>query len=226
MSLHNQQEEVGEGSRILIVDPHPIVRRGIMQLINQNLGTIACGEAENAYKALELIGTLKPDMIIVEISLQGLSGIQLIERVTMNYSDLPVLVLSRLTEPFYVERAFQAGARGYASKGDTPDEILNAIRSVLAKKTYVSIKVNARMRDKSSDRHVRLALKTLSNRELEVFRLIGQDYGTSRIAEELCLSVKTVEAYRLRIRNKLNLKTGHRLIQYAIQWIQSENQTS
>ncbi|MGA1876148.1 MAG: response regulator transcription factor [bacterium] len=225
MPLHNQQEEVGEGSRILIVDPHPIVRKGLIHLINQNLGTVTCQEAENAYQALELTGTLKPDMIIVEISLQGLSGIELIERVTMNHSYVSVLVLSRLHESFYVERAFQAGARGYASKSDTPDEIIKAIRSVLAKETYISRKVDSRMRDKSSDRHVGLLLKALSNRELEVFRLIGQDYGTSRIAEELCLSIKTVESYRLRIRNKLNVKTGHRLIQYAIRWIQSENQT-
>jgi len=195
MSFDKQYETKKDGNRILIVDSHPIVHQGLIHLINKIPNLIVCGEAQNAHEALELIKTLKPDMIIIEISLKGISGIELIERIKMQYAELPILIFSIFDEHLYAERAFQAGATGYVMKKETPEEILRAIRQTLLKGIYMSPTVEKRMMDKSTGRQsigCSSPMEPLSNRELEVFRLIGQGYGTRGIAEELCLSVKTI----------------------------------
>jgi len=226
MSFDKHYETNKDKNRILIVDPFPIVHQGLTYLINKIPNLIVCGEAENTNKALELIKSLKPDMIIIEISLKGLSGIELIKRIKLQYPDLPVLVFSMLDELLYARRVFQAGAKGYIMKHEAPEKIVEAIRRVLLKDIYLSKK--AAMIDKSIDCQSNgfiSLMELLSDRELEVFRLIGQGYGTYRIAEELCLSVKTIEAYRGRIKKKLNIENINKLVQYAFQWVKNESQT-
>ena len=226
MSFDKHHETNKDGNRILIVDGHPIVHKGLTYLINKIPNLIVCGEAKDANNALELIKTLKPDMIIIEISLKGLSGIELIERIRLQYPKLPVLVFSMLDELLYARRVFQAGAKGYIMKHETPERIVEAISQVLLKDIFLSKK--AAMIDESID-HQSIGfsslMELLSNRELEVFRLIGQGYGTNRIAEELCMSVKTIEAYRGRIKKKLNIENINKLVHYASLWVQNECQT-
>ena len=226
MPFDNQYEAKKDVREILIVDAHPILRQGLINLITQNTEFIVCGEAENAHKALEFIKTLSPDMVIVGIPLEGLSGIELIERIKLQYPELPVLVFSGLDERIYAKRVFQAGAKGYIMKYEAPEKVLEAIRQVMLKGIYVSNSVAEKIMNKSvgvQSIDGNFLIEFLSNRELEVFRLIGQGYGTRRIAEELCLSVKTVEAYRGRIKNKLNIKSITKLAHYAFQWVQNEN---
>ncbi|SEM01146.1 DNA-binding response regulator, NarL/FixJ family, contains REC and HTH domains [Syntrophus gentianae] len=210
--------------RVLIVDDHPILRKGLSLLINSEPDLTVVAEADNAQRALEKIEAHKPDLLIVDISLPGIDGIELIKTVKLTHRDLPALVVSMHDESLFAERALRAGARGYIMKQEALEKVLVAIRRVLAGEIFVSEKIATSMLEKmvsSEDRAVSSPIDLLSNRELTVFRMIGQGYKTSQIAEKLHLSVKTIESYRAHIKEKLKLADGTDLLKYAIQWVQS-----
>jgi DNA-binding NarL/FixJ family response regulator len=211
--------------KILLVDDHPIVRQGLAALINHQQSLTVCGEADTAQKALELIPALKPDMAIVDVSLKSVSGIELIKDIQVQFPRLPVLVMSMHDETLYAERSLRAGARGYIMKQEANQNILNAVDSVLRGEIYVSDRVKEEMIYRLVEGHPKkgtFSLDSLSDRELEVFQLIGQGFSTRQIAEKLHLSVKTIESYREQLKFKLNLKSGAELVQQAIQWSKSE----
>ncbi|MBN2736621.1 MAG: response regulator transcription factor [Spirochaetales bacterium] len=218
-------EEI-EKKRLIIVDDHPIVRQGITRLINYEQELMVCGEAGSAKEAIDLIEDLMPDLVIVDISLKGRSGLELIKDIRMRFADLPVLVVSMHDESLYAERVLRAGAKGFIMKQEPPEKVLDAIRQVLAGKIFVSEKMREKMLQRyvlgNSQRNVS-TVERLSDRELEVFRLIGKGKGTRQIAKELDLSIKTVETYREHIKEKLNLENSSKLLQYAIDWVQNEN---
>jgi len=223
----NSKEKQGRGTmvrnKILIVDDHPILRKGLSMLINQESDLIVAGEADNAQKALEMIDTVKPDMLIVDISLPGIDGIELIKTVKLRYPNLPSLIVSMHDESLFAERSLRAGARGYIMKQEALEKVLVGIRRVLNGEIFVSDTITTRMLEKfvsGSAREANSPIGLLSNRELTVFRMIGQGLKTSQIAEKLHLSVKTIESYRSHIKDKLKLNNGIDLLKYAIQWVQ------
>lgn len=212
-------------ARILIVDDHPIVRHGLSQLIGQEEDLTVCGQAEDASTALEAIAALKPDVVVVDISLRGGDGIELVKAVKSRYGRLPVLVLTMHDDSLYGERALRAGARGYVMKQEGTERIVVAIRRVLKGGIYVRESLAERLMEKIVEGRPHTGesfIEHLSDRELEVFRLIGQGYKTRQIAEGLRVSVKTVEAYREHIKHKLNLRDATELLRQAIQWARTD----
>lgn len=210
-----------ESSRILIVDDHPLFREGLRQMIERTSDLVVCGEAENANEALAAIAELKPDLVLVDISLGVGSGIDLIKTIKAQYEDLPVLVISMHDESLYAERALRAGAMGYVMKHERGKRVLEAISRVLGGDIYVSEKMATSMLSKltwGKDEEPVSPVEKLSDRELEVFRMLGQVKGTRQIAEELNLTVATINTFRARIKEKLKLKTSTELAMYAIQW--------
>ncbi len=211
--------------RVFVVDDHPIVRQGLAQMVNREPDLMVCGEAEDASTVLSAIVTVKPDILIVDISLNGPDGLELLKNIRTRYPSLPVLILSMHDESIYAERALRAGANGYIMKHEAAEKVLVAIRQILNHETYVSDRVASKMLQRyisGSDNPKTSPLSDLSDRELEVFRLIGVGHSTRMIAEELHLSIKTVESYQAHIKDKLSLKNGRELVQHAIQWALSE----
>jgi len=212
--------------RILLVEDHAVVRFGITQLINRQSDLVVCGEEEDASKALDAINSLKPDLVIADISLKDSSGLELMRNIKVQYPRLPILVVSVHDESIYAELAFRAGATGYLMKQEALDKIPTAIRRVLEGSVYVSDALAARMLQQRVRGQLDVQespVKSLSDRELEVFQLIGQWKKTKEIAQELHLSVKTVEYYREQIKRKLTLRDASELTQYATAWVQREN---
>ena len=210
--------------RILIVDDHPIVRQGLAELVNHEDDFAVCGQAEDYHEALRAIGQLNPNMAVVDISLKETSGLELIKDIHSQHPDLPVLALSMHDETLYAERALRAGAMGYIMKQEATENVIAAIRKILGGEIYVSDRMASRMvRKLVAGQTVTNAssVDCLSDRELEVFRLIGKGHGTRQISERLCLSVKTIETYRAHIKDKLNLADAAELLQYAIQSVSS-----
>lgn len=211
--------------RILIVDDHPLMRQGVAQLINHEKDLLVCGEADEANKALDAIANSKCDIAIIDISLKGSSGIELLKNIKVRYPKLPVLILSMHDESVYAQRALRAGAAGYIMKQEGTEKVIVAIRKVLNGEVYLSEKLGAKMLNQLVGGRGALTgapIDELSDRELEVFGLIGQGHGTRPIAEKLHLSVKTIESHRAHIKEKLNLKNATELVHHAIQWVQSE----
>jgi len=211
--------------RILLVDDHAVVRFGITQLINRQNDLVVCGEEEDASRAMSAIAALKPDLVIADISLKDSSGLELMRNIKAQYPGLPVLVMSIHDESIYAEIAFRAGALGYLMKQEALDKITTAIRRVLSGAIYVSDKLAAKMLSQQVRGHADILespVKRLSDRELEVFELIGRWKKTSEIAEELHLSVKTIEYYREQIKSKLSLKSAAELTQTATSWVRRE----
>jgi len=216
--------ETENETRILIVDDHPIVRQGLAELINHESDLVVCGQAEDSYEAIKAIKDLSPTMAIVDISLKETSGLELIKDIHSQYPDLPVLTLSMHDEMLYAERALRAGAMGYIMKQEATENVIVAVRRILRGEIYVSDKMAARMVRKLVTGQIETAtsqVESLSDRELEVFHLIGKGHGTRQISERLHLSVKTIETYRAHIKEKLNLADAAELLQYAIQWVNS-----
>ena len=212
--------------RVLLVDDHAVVRFGIGQLINQQSDLVVCGEEEDAGKALSAIAKLKPDLVIADISLKESSGLELMRNIRAQYSGLPVLVVSAHDESVYAEIAFRAGALGYLMKGEAIEKVVTAVRRVLSGNIYVSDALAARMlqRQVQGPKQIEQSpVKGLSDRELEVFQLIGTWKKTKEIAHELHLSIKTIEYYREQIKQKLNLRSAVELTQCATSWVQREN---
>lgn len=226
--VHKQQpRQDARKKKVLLVDDHPILRKGLSLLINQESDLVVQGEAEDARKALEMIEKLKPDLVIVDISLPGVDGLELLKNIRLRHAELPALVVSMHDEALFAERALRAGARGYIMKQEAVEKVLVAIRRVLAGEIFVSNSIATKMLEKFVDGDTKTAaspLALLSDRELTVLHLIGQGFGTRQIAEKLHLSVKTVESYRSHIKEKLRLSNATDLLKYAIHWAQSVTQ--
>lgn len=217
----NQQSGLMRKSKVFVVDDHPIVREGLALLINREQDLTVCGEAEEAQTAMSAIKACKPDILIVDISLNGPDGLELLKHIRSLYPSLPVLILSMHDEATYAERALRARANGYIMKQEATEKVLVAVRRILNGEVYLSDRMANKilqqyMGGSVAGGHSRMA--DLTDRELEVFRLIGEGHGTRQIAEELHLSVKTVESYQAHIKEKLSLRSGRELVQHAIQW--------
>ena len=207
--------------RILLVDDHPIVRQGLAEMINQERDLQVCGTAEDVHRALAEMETLRPDLVIADISLKGSNGLELLKNIKIRFPRLAVLVLSMHDESLYAVRVLRAGAGGYIMKQEATECVLAAIRQVLAGEIYLSPAMEKKMMHQLVGGHVARTgspIEDLSDRELEVFGLIGQGHGTRQISEELHLSIKTVESHRAHIKEKLNLRSATELVQHAIQW--------
>lgn len=213
--------------KILLVDDHPLMRKGLALTLNAETDLEVVAQSESAEEALDAFEKTMPDLVIVDISLPGMSGLELIKHLLALKPDVAVLVVSRHDEALYAERAIRAGARGYVMKLEAGEVIVKAVRRVLAGGVYVSEEINERLLVGMATGRSSMTespLEVLSDRELEVFELTGRGLGTRDIAERLHLSVKTVESYRARIKNKLNLNTATELMQHAVQWVESEGE--
>ena len=214
-----------EEVRILIVDDHPIVREGLSSIINLEADLVVCGEAGDGESALDAIEDSKPDLVLLDLSLPAISGFELIRRIKKRKARLPILVVSMHDEIFNAERALRAGAVGYLMKAEATEHVILAIRRVLGGDVYVSEKMVSRMISRLVAGDVTAEaspVERLSDREFEVFELIGRGDATRRIAEELHLSVKTIETHRANIKHKLGLKDATELLIYAINWKASD----
>ena len=206
---------------VLVVDDHPLMRQGLALLINQQQDMQVCGEAEEAQAAMHAIAQLRPDIMILDISLSGPDGLELLKNIRATNPDLPVLILSMHDEAIYAERALRARANGYIMKQEATEKVLVAVRRILNGEVYLSESMSNKMLQQyigGAPSMIPSRIASLSDRELEVFRLIGEGRATREIAEELHLSVKTVETYQAHIKEKLALRSGRELIQHAIQW--------
>jgi DNA-binding NarL/FixJ family response regulator len=211
--------------QVLLVDGHPIMREGFARVIDQEAGLKVCSQADNASKALKDIGSLKPDLVIVDIALKGTNGIELLKRIKALHPEVPVLVLSIQDEALFAERALRAGARGYVMKQAPIEEVMGAVQQVLRGGRYLSRKMQDRLLENISSGAGSSAvpgIDSLSDRELEVFQLVGSGAGTRQIAEQLNLSVKTIETYRAHIKKKLKLRNGMELIRFAVQRVNEQ----
>ena len=212
---------------IVLVDDHPLMRKGLARTIEAEADLNVVGQMDSAEEALEALDELAPDLAIVDISLPGMSGLELIKHLQSRFSDLATLVVSRHDESLYAERCIRAGAKGYVMKQEAGDVIVQAIRKVLDGRIFVSEEINERllqqMAEGGQERLMQSPLEVLSDRELEVFELTGKGSTTREIADRLHLSVKTIESYRARIKNKLDLDSANEFIQHAVQWVESED---
>ncbi|MEQ1858299.1 MAG: response regulator transcription factor [Chthoniobacteraceae bacterium] len=213
--------------KVLLVEDHPMFRERLAHLINKELGMTVCGETDNIREAMEIITATKPDVAIVDITLRGSSGLELIKDIKAQGLSLPVLVLSMHEEDLYAERALHAGAQGYISKNEASSEVIEAIQKVLAGDVYVSSRVTSRILQrigKMGDRADKSAIELLSDRELEVFQLAGRGMNSREIAKELNLSEGTIDSYRFRIRQKLNFSSSADFYRQAAQWVAEQQQ--
>jgi len=207
--------------RILIVDDHPMTRYGVSQLINHEPDLMVCGEAESAQQALAVMKSARPDLVLADITMPGKSGLEFIKDMQAQYPGIAVLVMSMHDENIYAERVLRAGGRGYIMKNEGGEKILEAIRQVLRGQVYVSQSMSVALLEVFSPQHSRggeTAPGALSDREFEVFQLIGQGLSAQQIGQRLNLSVKTVGTHRQHIMQKLKLRTGPELIRQAVRW--------
>lgn len=207
---------------VLVVDDHPMMRQGLAQLIQNEPDLSVCCEAGTAEQALEIITKSKPDLVLADLTLPGKSGLELIKDIQVMEPGLPVLVISMHDESLYAERALRAGARGYIMKQEGGRKLMQAIRQVLSGQIYVSEKMSAKILESFSGRRVVSSspVGNLTDREFEIFQLIGQGRSTREIAQQLHLSVKTVEVHRVNIKSKLKLTTATELIRHAVRWVE------
>ena len=211
--------------RVFLVDDHPIVRHGLTQLINREPDLVVCGESEDGSKALTAVRAAKPDVVVVDLTLKRSSGFSLIKNLNAFDPRLPILVLSIHEESLYAERCLRAGAKGYLMKEEAMENVLLAIRRVLAGQVYLSKEMQSKLfrtSGKRSETVTASPLERLSDRELEVFRLHGQGVGTRQVAKQLNLSLSTVYSHRARIKVKLGAYSGTELLQQAVKWVETE----
>jgi DNA-binding NarL/FixJ family response regulator len=214
-------------AKVLLVDDHPLVREWLATLINQQSDLQVCGETDSAPKALQLIGVMNPDIAIVDISMEGGSGLELIKNIKASHPSIMTIVLSMHDEKLYAERALRAGARGYIMKREATKGVLQAIRCVLGGKLYLSDKMAMDMAEKFVDGRPGKqdsVAENLSDRELEVFQLLGRGLASRQIAEEMHVSIKTVQAFQARIKEKLGLSTATELLREAVRWHDSQQE--
>ena len=207
-------------AKILIVDDHPLVRAGFSQLIGDTTDLTVCGEAGDMAAALKLLDSIMPDLAIIDLSLAGGSGMDLIEHIKARNSEILMLVASMHDESLYAERVLAAGARGYINKQEAQEKIIPAIRQVLDGKVYMSESMTEKiLNNMVSGSDDKRGIKSLSNRELQVFEMIGQGVAPGKMAKRLNLSVKTIETHQAHIKKKLGLTSAHKLTHSAIRWV-------
>lgn len=211
--------------RVFIVDDHPLVRQGLAQIIEAEEDFEICGEAEDSPGAMRGVEQRKPDVIIVDISLQGNNGLELIKNIKAVYETIPILVFSMHDEAIYAQRALRAGAKAYVMKKESSDKILAALRRILKGEIYVSSRVADQVLHQIVNGPTNAAaspIERLTDRELEVVQLIGRGLSTREIAESLNLSVKTIESHRAHVKEKLNLRNATELVQFSVQWVDQQ----
>jgi DNA-binding NarL/FixJ family response regulator len=221
--MPNPQKQSAQ-KKILIVDDHPMMRQGLVQLIGNEPDLCVCGEAENGRLAMDMIGKEKPDLVLLDITLPGRSGLELIKDFKALNPLIDVLVISMHDESLYAERVLRAGGRGYIMKQEGGKKLMQAIRRVLNGQIYVSDSISAKILEVFSGKRARSgesAVEGLTDREFEVFQLIGQGQSTRQIADALHVSAKTIEVHRVNIKQKLKLHTAAELIRYAVRWVES-----
>src|SRR5580704_8114107 len=221
MTAKAQMAPMAKKFTVLLIDDHPIVRQGLALLISREPDLTVSGEAEGARTGLQAVANLHPDIVVLDLSLSGPDGLDVLKEIRMKSGDLPVLILSMHDEAIYAERALRAGANGYIKKQEATEKVLVALRRILSGEIYVSDKIANSMlqhyvRGVNPSEHS--SISELTDRELEVFRLIGEGQGTRQIAKGLHLSVKTVESYQAHIKEKLSLRSARELVQHAVQW--------
>ena len=210
-------------TRIFIVDDHPLLRKGLGELINQQLDMIICGEAEDAPEALKAIGQIRPDLVIVDISLKSQNGIELIKNIKAINPSIQILVLSMHDESIYALRVLKAGAKAYVMKQEVVDKVMEAIRRIRTGKVFVSDRVAAQMLSQvvdGNDPSRNSPVDSLSDRELEIVTMIGNGTPTREIAQRLSISIKTVESHRAHIKEKLSLTNATQLVQWCVRWVE------
>ena len=207
--------------RILIVDDHPIVRRGLRELVADEPDLEVCGEAEDVSQALEQLEATRPDVVVVDLTLKSGHGLELIKEVKARNDRIKMLISSMHDESLFAERALRAGAAGYVSKQESPDKIIDAVRQVLRGEIYLSTRMASRLlqRVTTGEPLEKHPIQSLSDRELEVFEMVGQGLTTKQIARKLDLSHKTIETHREKIKTKLNLRNSTELSRHATQWV-------
>ena len=211
--------------RILIVDDHPVFRRGIAALVSEQEDLTVCGEADGAPSALDAMRRLKPDLALLDISMPGANGIELVKLMLAEQPKLPILILSMHDESLYALRALRAGAKGYVMKAEAMTQVIAAIRKALNGEIYVSPRFSERLVFKaiqSLEGGMGSPVDKLSDRELEVLQLLGRGFGTREVANELHLSVKTIETQRAHIKEKLGFKDAGEMVRFAIDWVAQE----
>ncbi len=226
MVCAEDQNRSAKKKKVLVVDDHPIIREGLTDMINKEDDVMVCGCAQNISETMAAIKKLKPDIVTVDISLGEDSGLELIKDIKIQFPSLAILALSMHKEHFYAERALRAGAKGYITKQEATKKVVMAIRTVLGGRLYLSEEIKEKVlyklvSDTKSDA-VGSPIDRLTDRELEVFSLLGQGKGSRQIAEQLHLSIKTIETYRSRIKEKLNLTGASELLQRAFQWANNQ----
>ena len=212
--------------KVFLVDDHPLVREWLTNLINQQPDLAVCGETESAPRALQAIAAAQPEVAIVDISLKDSSGIELIKSLKLSHPEVAVLVLSMHDESLYAERALRAGAKGYIMKRETTRKVIEGIRQILDGKVFVSDSVKEALALRLVENKTQTPLspvEQLSDRELEVFEMLGQGLGTRQIADALRVSIKTVQAYCARAKEKLNVRSATELLREAIRWNESKH---
>ena len=223
MAREKETRRAKTKARILLVEDHAMVRFGLTQLINQQADLAVCGEADSVPGALEAVANLKPDLAIVDLTLKGSNGLELIKTLAAQYPKLSVLVVSMHDESLNAELALHAGAKGYIMKEEAIEKMLVALRRVLSGKIYLSDNITLKLLQKqiSGRKEIKATpVELLSHRELQVFQLIGEWRQTHEIAKQLHLSIKTVEYYHHRIKEKLDLRNATELRHYATDWLQ------
>jgi len=222
----NPKCEEPEAKRIVIVDDHPLFRKGLQELIHSDGNFVICGEAGNAAEAMDVIRKLNPDLAIVDLSLPGANGIELIKNIRAEFSKMPILVLSMHDESLYALRALRAGAEGYVMKHEAMANVIHAINEVFNGRPYLSPAMAAQVITKFAHRESEGeadAVERLSDRELEILELIGKGKDVREIAKLLHLSPKTVETHRSHIKDKLDLKNSREVARFALQWLSTRN---
>ena len=224
MTMAKQLRKQSQKKRILIVDDHPLFREGLVGLVKREPDWTVCGEADTASEALTATERLKPDLVLADIGLPGRSGLELIKDLRAACPEMAVLAISMHDESLYAERVLRAGGRGYIMKQEGPEKMLQAIRQVLSGQIYLSGKMSVRILDALAGGSAKASspISRLTDRELEILQLVGQGNDSHIIAGQLHLSVKTVDAHRSNIKQKLNLKTGTELICYAARWLATQ----
>ncbi|MBD3237992.1 MAG: response regulator [Candidatus Eisenbacteria bacterium] len=211
-------------ARIMLVDDHPIVRQGLSQMINREMDLEVAWALPDAGSALEAIDKERPDLVVVDISLPDVGGLELVKQIRALDEELPILVCSMHDESLYAERCLHAGARGYIAKSESSARVVEAIRRVLDGKVYLSERMSERVLNRMVNTKAEVGsspIEALSDRELEVFELIGRGETTRSIAQALNLSMKTIETYRENIKLKFGLKNSTELIRHAVGWMES-----
>jgi len=212
-------------TRIYIVDDHPLVRHGLSQIVSNEADMEICGEAEDSPAAIRGVGEANPDAIIVDISLKGANGLELIKNLKAIHEDIPILVFSMHDETIYAQRALRAGAKAYVMKKESPSKVVDAIRKIIQGEIYVSPSVADQVLHQIVNGPGNVStspVDRLTDRELEVVQLIGRGLSSREVAESLHLSVKTIESHRAHVKEKLGLRNATELVQFSVQWVDQQ----